>query len=61
METNLPSKNIFGTGVQKSLLRKSYIIDFKAADWVEISLVYNESDQQNIIYASNNTEWRIRC
>ena len=61
METNLPSKNIFGTDVQKLLLRKSYIINFKVADWVEISLVYNESDQQNITYASNNTEWWIRC
>ena len=61
MENNLPSKNIFGTGVQKLLLRKSFIINIKVADWVEISLVYNESDQQNITYASNNTEWWIRC
>ena len=69
METALNTKNISRTGLQKLLLKKSfeltsgvrfYTINFDPAnrllDWLEISLVFDKSDQHTRIFDSYNTE-----
>ena len=72
LETIMFSKKIFMMGVQKTPIQKktkkneinigtdSINIDFLASnrqfDWIELSLIYDESDKHTIIYNSYNVE-----
>ena len=71
LQTNLLSKSVFRTGLQKLLLKKSYELASsshfyrkcfddanKQYDWLDTSLVFHKNDQNTTIFENCKTEFK---